>query len=1129
MSGQIVVSSSGANVSASAPGLRSPAPASGARLRPDASVCASAVSGTVPTPSASKASLRATPADLDARVEATLQHIHRDATPLPDACDLSATGARMVQHLGGEWWRAAAPKQKPQSAPVTLPDQWALAGGDLFSYGGNVWYSKRFVVDDATIAAGRSTRLCFDSVDHAADVYLNGKHIGHHEGYAEPFEIDVRGLLRTDRPNLLAVKVSTPLDPGAPLFKEQIKGVHGQHDSRPATTMPASLAGASNLGTTGGLLGDVSLISTGPARVSTTAVKTTLEGDGKRARLAFTHRLFNDAAPRDVTVEVMWHPAGDHEPSRVHRVARTVTLPKGSSTVRLDGVEPDARLWWTHDLGPSPLYEMETRVIEADGTVSDARTQRFGIRELRYDEKTARLSLNGVPIFQRGINFVAAEWLSTIDAAGYTADLAAMRGLGLNAVRVHASVLPDSFYDAADEAGMLVWADFPLHWGQSTSRAFADKASAQAQGFVERLQHHPSVWTWCMHNEPFPQNASLDARLASEVRKLDDTRPTMKESSFFTHFYPGWYPGFPYDYRGIRRYAPAIASEYGPQGIAASMRDVAGATWPPDRAAWAFHNAQFDPLEHHVGAVAEFSSVDAFIDASQQYQADSLRYITEYLRRRKYAPTSMAYPYAFRDPWPSVGWGVIDSEGAPKEAFHALRASMAPVLLSADWVQNRFHAGDNVEVPLWGVNDTHVAVGETVEWSVRRRGAPGVVLQRGSAPAQVPGDGAVELAQARFTVPPNACASEQFVLWATLRDGQGRPLADTHYFFGVQGASSKRYEAAYLPHDEEEALRRRVEGEAPTASAPAPGAAPAPGTAPAPGVPPTPGAAPAPGAPPTPGTAPASSPSGPISCPPPADPQTGAAAFVTWLLGRGAQGFQIEVPTVTSVVTQEDVRRLRSELVPGDVVMVAENCYPALQDVTHTLLGVDYTHVLMYAGDGVCYESNVRGLGGEGCTRFSLEQLVGRPILFEAVRPPYASADDVTAALAYCEDRVGAPYDYRFDLRSDQAVYCTELVANALRAGPNPLDVPHVTRLGREGVSIDAFARMKGATVVHSDGSRYARNVLSRFPVLVSGFVGATTAAVILGPLAAPAGWVGGMTLGIAAGNVAMRRREEKP
>ena len=41
---------------------------------------------------------------------------------------------------------------------------------------------------------------------------------------------------------------------------------------------------------------------------------------------------------------------------------------------------------------------------------------------------------------------------------------------------------------------------------------------------------------------------------------------------------------------------------------------------------------------------------------------------------------------------------------------------------------------------------------------------------------------------------------------------------------------------------------------------------------------------------------------------------------MTWLLGRGAQGFQIEVPTVTSVVTQEDVRRLRSELVPGDVV-----------------------------------------------------------------------------------------------------------------------------------------------------------------------------------------------------------------
>lgn len=44
-----------------------------------------------------------------------------------------------------------------------------------------------------------------------------------------------------------------------------------------------------------------------------------------------------------------------------------------------------------------------------------------------------------------------------------------MRDANINAVRVHAHVASQAFYDQADESGMLVWQDMPLQWGMTTA------------------------------------------------------------------------------------------------------------------------------------------------------------------------------------------------------------------------------------------------------------------------------------------------------------------------------------------------------------------------------------------------------------------------------------------------------------------------------------------------------------------------------------------------------------------------------------------------------------------------------------------------------------------------------------
>ena len=70
------------------------------------------------------------------------------------------------------------------------------------------WYR----LDFATPAQARQATLRFEGVDYFAKVFLNGKLLGEHEGYADPFEFEVGPLLNHHGPNVLVVKVWSPWD-----------------------------------------------------------------------------------------------------------------------------------------------------------------------------------------------------------------------------------------------------------------------------------------------------------------------------------------------------------------------------------------------------------------------------------------------------------------------------------------------------------------------------------------------------------------------------------------------------------------------------------------------------------------------------------------------------------------------------------------------------------------------------------------------------------------------------------------------------------------------------------------------------------------------------------------------------
>jgi hypothetical protein len=179
----------------------------------------------------------------------------------------------------------------------------------------------------------------------------------------------------------------------------------------------------------------------------------------------------------------------------------------------------------------------------------------------------------------------------------------------------------------------------------------------------------------------------------------------------------------------------------------------------------------------------------------------------------------------------------------------------------------------------------------------------------------------------------------------------------------------------------------------------------------------------------------------------------------------------------------------------------------------------DYTHAAIYEGDGKFLEATSGNADGVGVKRNELREfLTGRQSV-EIIRPPYNSEADVKAALDHSRAQLGKAYDGDFDLKDGNAIYCAELVYNALQAMPNPIEAPTVNFAGKVAVGPNAFKQIPGSEVVYSTGSSFAKARLSHYPVYLSAAVGATIGGMAAGPLGAVGGFVAGGLGAILTGN----------
>jgi beta-mannosidase len=582
---------------------------------------------------------------------------------------------------------------------MNLPINWELAG--IHDYHGSILFRKE--LNFAEKPADKAIFLEFLGVDYFATVWLNGHCVGAHEGYFQPFSFRVDKFLDSG-PNKLMVLVESPYEePGKiwPSNKRLLKGIFNHHDTRPGAWRNGQMKN------TGGIWNDVYLKIYDPIKIEHLKVTSKMFWNDFEAALiieAEIQNLSGEGIWTDITLKISGHNFHDNREDRecYEHVYLNSGFNKKYFTIKIANPE----LWNPWDRGTPNLYQLNFAV---DGkNINLEETLCFGIREIAKDENGNWL-LNGKRYFPRGTNMIPTQWLSEYNQRMIAGDIRLLKEANINAVRLHAHVNREEFYQACDEAGIIIWQDFTLQWSYQQGKEVVTEALRQFEDMVGLLYNHPSIVLWCCHNEPSINQDYLDPILYQHLQKLDSSRLLQERSDFSEHPYYGWYYGHYKQFEDIPR-APFV-NEFGAQALPSieTMQQIftGDQLWPPDWEEWSFHDFQYDQT-FNVAGIETGNCLEEFIENSQSYQAEILKYAIESYRRFKYKKMTYLFQFMFVDCWPSITWSVVDYYRRLKMGYYALQQAYQPVLPSLTFERNNPVRGGALFKEFWITNDLAV-------------------------------------------------------------------------------------------------------------------------------------------------------------------------------------------------------------------------------------------------------------------------------------------------------------------------------------------------------------------------------------------------------------------------------------
>ena len=421
----------------------------------------------------------------------------------------------------------------------------------------------------------------------------------------------------------------------------------------------------------------------------------------------------------------------------------------------LDYQLSDPQLWWPYDHGTPYLYRSECSLYSDRGELLDQQVRQIGFRRIRLvmaesawgesegfpntmNVSAFQPEVNNRKIFIKGSNFVPPSiFPGTVDSDKYQNIISRALEANFNVLRIWGGgpVPKETFFELCDEAGILIWQDFPLScYNYIDDKGYLDILERESASIIHRLRKHPCLAIWCGGNELLNSWSGMTEQsralrlLNKQCLILDPETPFIPSSPLYGVAHGG-YTFFDRDldedvmekmYRlnkGSEKYT--AFAEFGVPSPAPMevLKEIIpeDELWPPlPGSSWEDHHGfgawdqekdswlMMGQLEKYFGKANRLEEV---IERGQFLQAEGLKAIYEGARRQK-PYCSMALNWCFNEPWPTAAnSSIISWPDVPKPSFYAVSESCRPFMLSAEMEKFVWKRGEEFRARLWVLND----------------------------------------------------------------------------------------------------------------------------------------------------------------------------------------------------------------------------------------------------------------------------------------------------------------------------------------------------------------------------------------------------------------------------------------
>ena len=647
------------------------------------------------------------------------------------------------------------------------------------------WYRTEFAAP--TIDTAKTIWLNFDGINWKAEIFLNGESIGRIEGAFMRGRFDVTSKLRSGQKNALAVRIEKNATPGSCKQKTwESNGPNGGALGADNPTYHASVGWdwiPTIRGRNTGLIGDVYLTVAGSVTLENLLVTTALPlPDTSHANIGIDVDLVN-RSPNHVSGKLRGR-FGDVQFEQVVQLDGS-NQNSGRKHVRLDPTTHPAlrlqspQLWWPVGYGDPHLYDVELRFDMDDGSSSDIKRLKTGIRQMSYkeDDGALKIWINGRRFIPRGGNWGFSESMLRYRAREYDAALRYHREMNFNMIRNWVGQIGDDrFYEACDRHGVMVWQDFWLAnpWDgpdPDDNKLFL----SNARDTVLRIRNHASMALYCGRNEGFPPKV-LNEGIQDILAELHPDLHYIPSSADNVVGGGGPYAAMPLTFYPTMAQYPKLHSEIGMPTIPSleSVKTMLSkdALWPPGLE-WGLHDfcEGGAPLGESFLATIEQAyggtdNLEEWISLAQFVDYEGFR--AEFEAQSKYRMGLllwMSHPC-----WPSFLWQTYDYYLEPMAAYFASKNACEP--LHIQW--NR--VTDAVDVVNYSAGDVRglTALAEVLNLD-------GTLKWKKDASLDSMEDSATNCMQIEF---PAELTPVHFVRLTLSRTG--KPVSSNLYLRGVQ-------------------------------------------------------------------------------------------------------------------------------------------------------------------------------------------------------------------------------------------------------------------------------------------------------------------------------------------------------